>query len=175
MRVARRVVGVQPHHRQQFIDAGRARGAIGHQVVTVQPLRDDVGDFHARVQARVRILKNHLGLAPKRAHRRTTFAQARDVLTCELDRPAGRLIQADQAAAGGGFARTGLADQPQRLAFIQVKTDILDRAHLIRPTGVEGLHEVAHCHQHSWLSHSRPLPTRALPTARTGAGSPAAG
>ena len=59
----------------------------------------------------------------------------RDVLAIDDDRPAGRLQQLQQRAAGGGLAAAALADQAQRLARVDVKRDAVDRVDV--PAGRE--------------------------------------
>jgi hypothetical protein len=61
----------------------------------LQRLADDVGDLPARVQARVRILKNHLH-APAQRERLTRAEGRRGVGAIELDAALGRRVEPDQ-------------------------------------------------------------------------------
>ena len=54
-----------------------------------------------------------------------------DVLPGDADRAVGRLDQAQDGAADGGFSATGLADQAKRLAFADREADAIDRQHQI--------------------------------------------
>src|SRR5215467_14844477 len=54
----------------------------------------------------------------------------RDVMTVELDRPACRLEQPQHGARHRRLAAPALADEPQRLAFVDLEADPVDRVDL---------------------------------------------
>ena len=83
-------------------------------------LGHDVGDSPAQVEARVRILKDHLHAAPGHAlpgAARRRGALAREHRAIERDGSTGRRIKADDDPRHRGFAAARFADEAQRLAF----------------------------------------------------------
>ena len=118
VRVAARHVGHQTDAAQEF---GDRRGASDRrcELVDQTGLGDGGADRHARIEARERILEDHLHvLAP--------LAQVVLVQPARLRRRAGpsRLERFDQShdrAPGGRLAAAGFADQRQRLAGLQLK------------------------------------------------------
>ncbi len=84
----------QPNLLQQLVNARHDLRLVLHEPVRLQWLSDDVGNAPARVQACVRVLKNHLQLLPQRAAAlRVHFPQ---VAAEKFDVPRGRHVQADQ-------------------------------------------------------------------------------
>ena len=72
----------------------------------VDRLTDDIAHAQARVQARIRVLKHHLGFAAQRLQ--SPLRQRRDVLAIEADRSGGRVDQPedqtpDRTLAGARF------------------------------------------------------------------------
>ncbi len=113
------------------------------QIVDLQRLGDDVADRHARVQRRVGVLEDHLHLAAHLAH--LAAVQLGQVLAVEDDLAAGRLVELQDGAAGGGLAAAGLADQAEGLALLDVERDAvdgLDRADLALEDDALGQREV---------------------------------
>ena len=96
--------------------------------VDLERLADDRADGLARVQRRVRVLEDHLHLAPQRQQR----APVR-VWRCRTpsidDRAAGRLEQPRDQARGRGLAAARLADEAERLALVDVERDAVDGLH----------------------------------------------
>jgi len=87
-------------------------------------LGDDRGHVHARIQRRVRILKNDLHVAPHPAH--VAGAESEDILTFEFDAARGRLDQSQDAAADGGLARSRLANETERLSAADSEADAVN-------------------------------------------------
>ena len=81
----------------------------------------------ARVQRRVRILEDHLHLAPQRPH----LARLRCVMSraVEADRAGGRLEQLEHQPRGRRLAAARLADDAERLAAVDAERDVLDGVH----------------------------------------------
>src|ERR671936_500510 len=89
-------------------------------------LADDVADGHARVQARVRILEDHLHPAAHPAQR--LALQRRQFSATEPHRSGGRLIELQERATGRGLATSGLTDEAERLALLDEEGDTVDGA-----------------------------------------------
>ena len=93
----------------------------------LQRLGDDLADGHARVQAGVRVLEDHL-------HPPAHLAQ---VLAFELDQvnvieihvTGGRPVKLQDSAPGGRFSAARLAHQPKCFPFINLKRYAIDRVH----------------------------------------------
>src|SRR5262249_45938601 len=122
-----------------------------------QGLADDGADAHARVERGIGVLKDDLDVASQRAQflaveRQHVLAVKPDLARCRLD-------EAEHAATGGGLAATGLADESERLARLDVKIDAVDRmdgpALALQQTGAdrERLGQVADTEQR--LGHCR--------------------
>ena len=100
-------------------------GFAGGGVVLVQGFGDDGTHRHARVQAGLRVLEDHLHArsdAPQ-----LLAAQGRDVPTVEQDAAACDVVEAQDRPAGRGLAAAGFADQSQGLAPADVEADAVDR------------------------------------------------
>ena len=96
-----------------------ARLAVHVWPVLHQRLGDDRPYRHARVQAGLRVLKDHL-------HLRAEFPQIialqrRQVMFAQPDFTGGRRVKAQDRPARGGLAATGFANDAQRLAFQNVE------------------------------------------------------
>src|SRR6266853_2341888 len=81
----------------------------------------------ARVEAVGRILEDHLDLCAKRAAPEAPRRYRRDFLVFELDRAFGRIDQAREESRKGRLAAARLADEPDRFAVPDRKTDAVDR------------------------------------------------
>ena len=71
----------------------------------------------------------------------------RDVAALQLDRPARRLEEPDDAIRDGALSAAGLADEPEQLARGNRERDAVDRVHDAAPTeqlppGVKVLDEI---------------------------------
>ncbi len=93
----------------------------------LERLADRRADRFARVQRRVRVLEDHLHLAPDRLQPRAL--QLRDVLTVEADLARRRVEQAHDQPRRRALAAARLADDPERLAAHHVEVDPVDRLH----------------------------------------------
>ena len=109
----------------------RARGpsAAASRLVVAERLGDDVGRAHARIERRVRVLEDHLQLAPERAHRRAA----------ERDRCAARATRSSPAVGSSSrrmvlpavdLPQPRLADEAERLALGDREADAVDGVHL---------------------------------------------
>ena len=94
---------------------GRARAArSGDDVVHGQRLGDDLPHRHSRVQRAVGVLEDHLEPAPDLPQ--LALGQRGEVAALEDDLARGRLLELEDAPAGGRLAAAGLPDQAQGLA-----------------------------------------------------------
>src|SRR6204780_1560655 len=96
------------------------------QFVNDQGFADDRADAHARIERRIRILKDDLDIAAQDTQ--LIGRQRSDLLAFEIDLSGSRFDQAKHATPCGRLAAAGLADQPQRFAAGDVKIDAVDRA-----------------------------------------------
>ena len=87
-------------------------------------LFDDVAGAHARVERRVRILKDDLHVPPRLTHLRAR--QLKDVPAPEQDLAGRRLDQAEHAAAGRALAAARLADEIEHLALVNREAHAVD-------------------------------------------------
>ena len=108
------VLGVQPDQLHQLLHPPLAVGAVG-DAVDGERVADDRADAAARVQRAVRVLEDHLHLAPQRraARRGTSWLMSRPSKTT---RPDVRSCRPGHAAGQRGLAAAGLADQAEGLA-----------------------------------------------------------
>jgi len=93
-----------------------------------QGLANDAPDRHTRVQARVRVLEDHLHLPAEAAE----FAalQLREVLALEVHLTAGRPGELQDRLARGALATTGLTHEAERLATLYRERDVVHRLHV---------------------------------------------
>ena len=82
----------------------------------------------ARVQRRVRILEDHLHPSTQRTQ--VVLAEVRDVLAVEDDRATGRLVQPEDRPADRRLPAARLADEPERLAALDVERHAVDGLHV---------------------------------------------
>ena len=94
MRVARHVIGIKPDLREQLRDAGALFAPVA-DAVNHERLGHNVAHAHARVEARIWVLKDDLHLAPERAQ--IAALELQDILVLKLNRAARRLNQTQQA------------------------------------------------------------------------------
>ena len=89
------------------------------ELVDGQRLADDAPDRHTRVQARVRVLEDHLHLAAEAAQ----FAalDLRQVGAFEHHVAGGRAGELEDGLAGRALAAAGFAHEPERLAALTSK------------------------------------------------------
>src|SRR5690606_36080861 len=80
MRVAAHRAGVEPHPAQQIGDAVLDLGTVPRKAQRANGLGDDIADPPARIEARIRVLEDHLD-APAALAR--AFAAGPDVLARE--------------------------------------------------------------------------------------------
>ena len=120
------MLGVEPDQLHELLDPALALGAAG-RLVDGERVTDDRPDPAPRVQRPVRILEDHLHLAPERAH--LPGLELADVLAVEDDLAGGQVEQPGDAAGQGRLAAAGLADQAERLAPADLEADPVDRVH----------------------------------------------
>src|SRR5206468_9238986 len=111
VRIAVVVLGAEADALQQLLDPGPHLLATARLTKGPDRVPHDLPHAPARVQRGVRILEDHLHLAPHRVHR--PAAEVRDVPPVEADDPAGRLEQPQQTAAERGLAAPRLPDEPK--------------------------------------------------------------
>src|SRR4051812_49126212 len=169
------VLGVEPDLLHQLLHAPLAPALALVDVVDLERVGDDRADRLARVERRVRVLEDHLHLAPQRLQ--LLAVEPRDVAPAVLDRAARRVEQARDQARGRALAAAGLPHDPERLALHDVERHAVDGMH--RPDLLleddpardrEVLHEIAYAHQrlaHAGFSSS----SSSFTCSRTSAGS----
>jgi hypothetical protein len=128
MRVAVLIIGVETHDPQQLLHAVLAILFVGLHAVHLERLGDDRAHGHARVERRIRILEDHLHLAPHLAHGLTL--QRGEVGAVEVHMAGRRAVELQDSPAGGRLAAARLAHQPQRLALAHEEVDAVDRPDL---------------------------------------------
>src|SRR5262245_52686919 len=120
-------------------------------------LTDDVTCGHARIERGEGILEHDLHRAAHRAQ--LALAERRDLGAVELDAARGRLDQPQHGARDCGFAAAGFADEAERLAHSNRKTDAIHRMHGADLAAQHAaahrvmLDEVLHLEQGSGLAH----------------------
>jgi hypothetical protein len=93
---------------------GRVERASFRDSMQAHGLADDVADRHPRIERRIRILKDHVQLAPERAH--PPAREVGHVGAVHDDAPLRRFGQAHHAIRDGRLAAAGLADETEDLA-----------------------------------------------------------
>ena len=133
--------------------------------VDLERVGDDLAHAPARIERRVRVLEDHLQLAPVRPQ--LAVRERRDVVAAEAQRAARRLEQPDEEPAERRLAAAGLADDAERLAAAHLErhavdgVDDLGRAALERARPHrEVLDEVDRLEQDAVRAHAR-LPAQA--------------
>ena len=119
VRILRAVGGGEPDLREQRRDAVRDLGPTDAGLARTDRLGDDVVDGPARIQARVRVLEDHLHAAARRALRRAACGctpSPASTTPSNAIGPARRRVQADDEPRDRRLAAAGLADEPERLA-----------------------------------------------------------
>ena len=135
VRVAPRVLRQEPDDLQQPLRPLLPLGGRA-DAVDVERLADEVSDLTPRVQGRVRVLVDDLGLAPELPQARPLEAgQVRPV----EEHPARRgLLQAQQHPAQGGLAAAALPHQAEDLARRHAEGHVLHRQHEALAAGKPG-------------------------------------
>jgi hypothetical protein len=95
--------------------------------VSVEWLPDDLADGHPVVQARLRVLKHHLCVAPPLLQ--VAARQRGDVGPVEGDRPIGGAFEPDERSPERALSTAGLSDQSERLAAAHLEVDAVDGFH----------------------------------------------
>src|SRR5579859_1015742 len=119
-------VRIESNDAQQLLDALLLFPAP-RQIVNLQWLADDAADRHARVQARVRVLEDHLHLAAHLAQ--LAAAQRGQVFAEEIHGAARRLVELQDRPAGRALTAPGLTDQAEGLAPLHGERDVVDGPH----------------------------------------------
>ena len=127
VRITLAILRLQSDLLQQLRDPLLALRAV-RRAVNDQRLSHDRADRHARIERRIRILKDDLHVAPHPPH--AAGVELADVGAVEVDRPRRRLDQSQDAAADRRLSRSRFADQSERLAGRDVEADAIDRLHL---------------------------------------------
>ena len=129
MRVAVVVLGVQPDLLHAAPARARLRSlALARDAVDRERLADDRADRLARVERRVRVLEDHLHLAPQRAQLRARRGAMSLAVEARSRRDVGSSRRSQQAR-GRRLAAARLADEPERLARGDVERHAVDGVH----------------------------------------------
>src|SRR5204863_4091784 len=115
----------QPHQSKQLHDA-IAPLLTRADMVDDERLFDNLPHAHARIQRRVRILKDDLHVAPGMTKR--VAREAEHVLSAKEHLASGRLDQPEDAAACRRFSAARLSNEPERLRLVERKAHIVYRA-----------------------------------------------
>ena len=126
MRVAVVVLGVEPNLLHQILDRALALTLALVDAMDDEWLADDRPDGLARVQRRVRVLEDHLELAPQGLE--LPAREIGDLLAIDLDAAARGVEQASQQPRGRGLAAAGLTDDSERLAALHLEGQAVHRA-----------------------------------------------
>jgi hypothetical protein len=92
--------------------------------VNLEWLADQAANGHARVEAGVRVLEDHLHLAPHPAH--AVAAEPGEVFAEQAHAAAGWLQELQDGATGGALAAAGLTDQTERLTLLDAEGHPVD-------------------------------------------------
>jgi hypothetical protein len=122
VRIALPVVGREADFQEELRDALVAIGFV--EVVDDQRLGDDRPHGHARIQRRIRILKDDLHVPADAAQ--VAGVEVEHVLPFELDGAGGRLDEPEDAAPDGGLPRSRFAHEAERLASSDAEADAVD-------------------------------------------------
>ncbi len=163
------VGGRQAHLLEQLAHAPRDVALAADQAVSANRFGHDVVDAPAGIEARIRVLEDHLHAAAYRLLG-APCPQSGNIQTVELGSAASRLVEADHESRDGGFAAAGLADETECAARRDVEAHAVDRPQdgtslpaqqtaQQRSRHVEGLGQIAHTQQ-------RALRRRTLATCR---------
>src|SRR5215208_5185253 len=90
-----------------------------------QRLLDDAAHGHARVQRRVRVLEDHLDVAPQGPE--LAVAERGDVAAVEDELAVRRLVEPDDRLGERGLAAAGLAHQAEAFAGEDIEGDVVHR------------------------------------------------
>jgi hypothetical protein len=123
--VAVGVLGREADPFEEVLDDGSPAVPVAHPV-DLQRLAHGVADAHPRVEARFGVLEDHLGAPPEPLE--LGLVVAGDVLAVEPDDAAGRLLDPQEARRGRRLPTARLADQPDRLAALDVEVDAVHGA-----------------------------------------------
>jgi hypothetical protein len=139
VRIAVDHVRVQADDPQQLAHALLAL-RMRASVEVLQRLGHDRPDGHARVERRVRVLKDHLDPPPERMQ--LGRAEPSDILSVEDDAASRRRVQAYDRLGERRLAAAGFTDQSERLTALDAERHAVDRANVAngaaKQPGVDG-------------------------------------
>ena len=114
----------QTHGIHQLRHPAVAVLTVGIQVVYLHGIGDQIRHAHARIQAGIRVLKNH-------AHFREAIPAAAShgchILSAKQHLSSGRLVQTDDCASQSALAASGFAHHTQRLPLKYLQIDTVHR------------------------------------------------
>src|ERR1043166_1624859 len=119
---------IEPDLLQQIENALVAFGLVA-DLMYDERLGDDRSNAKPRVEARIRILKNDLHLAPEFLH--FIMRQVDDVAVFELYFPARRFDQPQKASADSRFSTARFTHQPECFTLCEAKRNIINRAYKV--------------------------------------------
>ena len=105
--------------------------------MNVESLADYVGNFFARIEARHRVLKNHLHIFSEHA-----LSVAVERSDDRNDLAARRIVEANDRTTDCRFARARFADQPVSFARADRKCDAVDGFDGVAPRHFEVLNQI---------------------------------
>ena len=126
MRVARSKARVQAHRIEQLVDPLFDLVAFA-DIVNEQWLTDDLTDVHARVEAGIGILEDHLH--PLAGAAQVFALQADQIDIFEINVAGSGSVKLQDGAPGGGFSTARFAHQANRLAFADGEGDAIYGVH----------------------------------------------
>jgi hypothetical protein len=91
-----------------------------------QHLAQRMAHREARIERRVRILKDHLGPPPQRTQ--LSLAAVRDVPAFQFDEAGLDVVEAQQRSCQSGFAAAAFADQANCFVAVDGQADAIDGA-----------------------------------------------
>ncbi len=92
---------------------------MGIQAIDRKRLGDNIGNRHARIQRRIRVLKDHLHFFSQFMH--FTRTGGKHIGAFKQDAAAGGFIEPEHRTPGGRLPTAGFADQPHRFALMNGK------------------------------------------------------
>src|SRR6185437_787525 len=126
VRIAARMLGTQAHQLEQLADTLAPRLHVLGEAMQEQWLAQHGADGHARIETGVGVLEDHL--QPPAAGAHLLGIERQQVVALEAHTTGAGLDQTQDQAADSRLATARFADQCQRLAFLDLEVETVDRA-----------------------------------------------
>ena len=130
VRIAPGVLGAQADQLEQLADPRAPLRLVADEVMEIERLAQHRADRHARIEAGIGVLEDHLQAATARAH--LVGVERQQVVALEAHLAGAGLDQPQHEAADGRLAAARLAHHRERLAFLDMEVDAIDRADMRR-------------------------------------------